>query len=70
MLFLLMMEVLNALIQRAKDCSLLQPLGPRCIPYRATLYMDDLVLFMRPLAQNLHVMRAIFGLFEGASGLG
>jgi hypothetical protein len=39
-------------------------------PYKATLYADDLILFMHLLAQDLHVLHANFGLFKRASGLG
>jgi hypothetical protein len=39
-------------------------------PYRAALDVNDLVLFVWPLGQDLHVLRAICGLFEGVSGLG
>jgi hypothetical protein len=70
MLFLLVMEVLSALIRRADEWQLLQGLGIHNIPHRASLYADDLILFIRPCAPDLQVMRLIFSLFEGASGLG
>jgi hypothetical protein len=70
MLFLLVMELLHKLIRCAERWSLLQPLGPWCISYRAALYADDLVLFICPLERYLQVLRIIFDLFEGASGLG
>jgi hypothetical protein len=38
--------------------------------HRASLYVDDLILFIRPRAADLQVMRLIFSVFEGASGLG
>jgi hypothetical protein len=34
------------------------------------LYADDFVLFVCPLQRDLQVLRAIFDLFKGASGLG
>jgi hypothetical protein len=40
------------------------------IPHRASLYSDDLFLFVRPHAEDLQVMWHIFSIFEGASGLG
>jgi hypothetical protein len=70
MVFLLVMKVLHALIQCAESWSLLQPLGLRCIPYRAALYADDLILFVCHLDHDLQVLRVIFVLFEGALGSG
>jgi hypothetical protein len=70
MLFLLVMEVLSALIHKADEFGLLQPLGANAIPHRAALYADDLILFARPVDQDLHLLRDIFGMFEGAFGLG
>jgi hypothetical protein len=64
-LFLMVLEALNALIHWANAWSLLQPLGPRCIPYQASFYIDDLVLLVCPVPQGLHKLRTIFGLFEG-----
>jgi hypothetical protein len=69
-LFLLIMEVLSALIRKADHWSLFQRLGSRFITHRASLYADDLILFISPTAQDLHLAHCIFSLFEGASGLG
>jgi hypothetical protein len=68
MLFLLVMEVLNAPIRRADSWSLLQQLGPHCIPYQ--FYVDDLVLFVCPLAHDLHMCVSSLFSLRGASGLG
>jgi hypothetical protein len=68
--FILVMEVLHALIRCAKSWSLLQLLRPRCIPYRAVLYADELILFISPLECDLQVLHIIFDFFEGASGWG
>jgi hypothetical protein len=67
MVFLLIMEVLSALIRKADHSQLLQHLGVRTIPHRAPLYADELI---RPHSEDLQVMRHIFSIFEGASGLG
>jgi hypothetical protein len=69
MLFLLVMEVLNALIRRAGGWSLLQPLGAR-LPHRASFYVDDLVVFLTPSAPDLQMACCILELFHDASGLG
>jgi hypothetical protein len=52
MLFLLVMEVLNAIIHKADSWSLLQNLGVRSIPFCTSLYTDDLILFIRLEAQD------------------
>jgi hypothetical protein len=70
MLFLLVMEVLNALVRTAEGWSLLHGLGHRLISHRAAFYTDDMVLFVKPEASNILVTQEIFKLFEGASGLG
>jgi hypothetical protein len=51
MLFLLVMELLNALIEKAHCWSFLQSLGTR-LPHRAS-YANDLVLFISTSAQDV-----------------
>jgi hypothetical protein len=53
MLFLLVMEVLNAMIRKADEWNLLEKLGVRAIPYRTSMYADDLILFTKPKEQYL-----------------
>jgi hypothetical protein len=69
MLFLFVMEVLNSLIRRADDWSLMQRLGTNTIPFRAALYAGDLILFAAPSDMDLLVVKTIFDTFEGALGL-
>jgi hypothetical protein len=57
MLFLLVMEALNALLRKADEWNLFHRLGVQAINYRASTI-------------NLQLFRDIFSLFEGASGLG
>jgi hypothetical protein len=70
MLFLLVMEVLNDLFQKADATLLFQQLPPRHIPYHASMYEDGLVLFLSLDSRDLQLMLVIFTLFENASGLG
>jgi hypothetical protein len=70
MLFLLVMEVLSALIRKADQWALLQQLGSNAIPHCAAFYADDLILFVLPEEQDLQTLRCIFEVFERASGLG
>jgi hypothetical protein len=69
MLFLLIMEVLSALICIADDWSLLQDLGVCSIPHRTTFYTDDLILVIRSAARDMHALCNIFTMFEGVFGL-
>jgi hypothetical protein len=69
MMFLLVMEVLRALIHKVDSWSLWQSLGVRAIPLRDSLYTDNLILFISPSARDLQRTRSILSMFEDASGL-
>jgi hypothetical protein len=70
MFFLLIMEILRALIRKADHWQLHRELGVCSIPHRASLYADDLIFFIRSCAMDLQVMEHIFAIFKGASRLG
>lgn len=69
MLFVLSMEVLNALIRRADSDHLLSPIGHDAISFRASFYADDMVVFVRPVQHDMRILLAILEVFERASGL-
>lgn len=69
MLFVISMEVLNALILRADTDGLLTPIGHSAITFRASFYADDMVIFIKPLRQDMLLLLAILDVFEKASGL-
>jgi len=69
MLFILVMDVLNSLIEKASSEGLLQPLSTRNIHHRVSLYADDVVLFLRPVAADLQMVNALLHLFGTATGL-
>jgi hypothetical protein len=69
MLFLLIMEVVSALIRKADEWPLLQDLGVRSIPLRAAFYTDELILFKWPTIRDLQALCDLFNMFEGKSGL-
>lgn len=69
MLFILAMEALNRLVQKAADEGLLQPLRNNEIKHRASLYADDVILFLNPQPTELLTIREILILFAGASRL-
>jgi hypothetical protein len=69
MLFVLTMEVLNALIHRAEEEQLFSPLGSDAITFRASFYADDMVIFIKPARQDLLLLSSIMETFEQISGL-
>jgi hypothetical protein len=69
LLFIIVMDVLNGLIVKAADGGLLQHLSTRSIQHRISLYADDVVMFLRPAASDLHMVTMILDLFGDASGL-
>jgi hypothetical protein len=70
LLFAIVMEVLNAMIQEADRVGLLSSLPGNHFGHRMSLYVDDLVLFLIPRHEDFTCIRAILELFAGASGLG
>jgi len=69
MLFILVMDVLNCLIEKASNEGLLQPLAARNIHHRVSLYTDDMVLFLRPVATDLQMAEDLLQLFGSTTGL-
>ena len=69
MLFILVMDVLCYMLQKAADEDLLQPLARRALQHRISLYADDVVIFLRPAAADMDVTFYILQLFGNASGL-
>lgn len=69
MLFVIIMEVLNALIREADRCSILSPLPGNCIKHRTSLYADDVVVLLSPNVQDFACLSQVLRLFAGASGL-
>jgi hypothetical protein len=60
MLFLVM-DVLNNMFREANTWSVLQQLPPRQLPYRVSMYADDVVLFLSPSLQDLQLTTTISG---------
>jgi hypothetical protein len=68
MLFVIVMEALNSLIWEADRQRVLSPLPGNAVAHRASLYADDLVLFVSPQTQDLLSILGVLQLFAGASG--
>lgn len=69
MLFVLVMDALNAFFWQAEIKGIFRPLGHQPIKSRVSMYVDDLVLFLSPIQQDLVVVKAILDAFACASGL-
>jgi hypothetical protein len=68
-LFILVMEVVNTLFCKVDDWSLFCQLGASQIKHRASHYVDNLIVFLTPVAPDLELARGILMIFEGASAL-
>ena len=69
MLFILVMDVLSLMVSMAATSGLLQPLSSRALQHRISLYVDDVVLFLRSEANDISITMDILSLFGEASGL-
>jgi hypothetical protein len=63
------MDVLGHMISKDADEGLLQPLSRRVFKHRVSIYADDVVLFLRPTAEDIEVIMDILSLFGEATGL-
>ena len=69
MLFILAMDVLGHMISKAENKGLLLPLCRRNLHHRISIYADDVVMFIRPEADDIAVILDILNLFGEATGL-
>lgn len=63
------MEVLSALISEADQRGVLTPLPGTVIKFRASIYNDELVIFLAPTTNDFVCIRDTLQLFTAASGL-
>lgn len=69
MLFVIVMDVLNALIRLAESQGKFSPLGHSAIRSRVFLYADGIAIFAVPVAEDLLLLKEILSMFGDASGL-
>ena len=69
MLFILTMEPLHRLFERATRRGVLEPLACTDMKQRLSIFADDVVVFIKPNPVELEVCKSILDLFGGASGL-
>ena len=63
------MDVLGYMFKKASEEDLLHPLARRALQHQVSLYADDAVIFLRPLAADMEITLDILRLFGEASGL-
>ena len=68
MLFILAMDILGHMISKAEAGGLLQSLSTRSLQHWISIYADDVVLFLRPAAQDINITLDILQLSSEASG--
>ena len=69
MLFILCMEPLQALFSKATEQGIFAPLATNGVHQRLSMFADDVMLFFKPVAQEIRACREILGMFGAASGL-
>jgi hypothetical protein len=69
MLFILAMDALGFLFAKAEIDGLLQPLSTRTLQHRVSFYADDVLLFLRPVEDDISITMYILDIFGEASGL-
>ncbi|KAE8781526.1 putative reverse transcriptase [Hordeum vulgare] len=69
LLFIITIDTLHRLLEKATELQEIAPLPGRGIPLRVSLYVDDAVIFANPAAEEITVLMAILRDFGRASGL-
>jgi hypothetical protein len=69
MLFILVMDILARLVQKASEDGFLQPLSFIRLRHRISFYADDAVLFLKPDASDISLVIELLSLFGKTSGL-
>jgi hypothetical protein len=69
LLFVLVMDVLPALLTAADTVGALKPIGSQLPRFRASLYADDVIMFINPCHDEVTATRRILDAFGEASGL-
>jgi mannosylglycoprotein endo-beta-mannosidase len=68
LLFILSIDPLNRLLQKATDRGLLSKLNGRAVRFRTSMYADDTIIFLKPMVKdvsNLKLLLENFGLVIG-----
>ena len=68
-MFVLVMDCLAMLIDKAVTAGILGPIGSQQLPFRLSLYADDAILFINPCRKEVLALTQILKLFGEATGL-
>lgn len=60
MLFILVMDILNSVFNKACEIGLLSPLSCRNPGQQISLYADDVAIFIRPVQEEMNLTIRIF----------
>ena len=63
------MDCLGKLFEAAEDNQILENIGNQTLHFRASLYTDDVMIFIKPEMTDLQATFAILQLFADATGL-
>jgi hypothetical protein len=69
LLFVLAMDILSVLLDNADRVGVLKPIGAKLPRFRASLYADDVILFLNPCKFEITAARRLLDAFGEASGL-
>jgi hypothetical protein len=69
MLFIFVMDPLQKMLDMATQQGLLSPIGSDPINLRTSLYADDVMLFLRPIASDVKNLQHLLNQFGMAMGL-
>jgi hypothetical protein len=69
MLFILTMDPLEQVLDMVTRQGLLNPMGADPIKFRTSLYADDVMLFLRPIASDVTNLQHLLHQFGKATGL-
>jgi hypothetical protein len=69
MLFIIAMDVLHKMIDKACRDGVLRPTAPQAVKFQCSLYADDVILFIRRTTQEARAVNEILRLFGDATGL-
>ena len=69
MLFILALESLQKLLEKARSTSAMTPMQCKAARFRISLYANDSAVFVNPLKEDAEVLKEVFAAFGEASGL-
>jgi hypothetical protein len=67
--FILVMDVLTAIFCRAEEKGIFEPLHRWGVKHRISIYVGDVAMFVRPMAEDLLAPKQLVSCFGDVSGL-